>query len=460
MKTLASEPTLRPTVAPFKSRETITASSGWILFVVFWIVSCLGGLALATMAGQPFLGILVAGLPTLIGVVVSPTFALCCIALMLPQGGALTYEGFLSGDRVIGGIAAVGILVHSMISGQGIRLKGSPLLPLFLIAAWGTFSCLWAAYPLPALYKALQLIQLSIWGLAIWNALAYRQGHIWPLRCYLCGTLLVLSHMFLTGSIQSMAHSAERITVGEGVNPGKFAIILGITFFVSVYLIIRDPVKKFRLLWILPALISPAVMIQTGSRGPMLAFAIAVIVSLLSFRAFLQSKAIMFGSVLMILLFIGGVFWSLRGGFASESSVDRLTSSAYRERSFAYRFYLVKNGIGHILARPLTGAGLENYLLRVGQKNIVHVDIVHLGTELGIPAMLLYIWFLFKLIATFRQNESPPEKWLMRTLVILLAISACGHVLFFKKVFWFFTIGSAAICYRVQLSNQSRRAIQ
>lgn len=429
-------------------RDAMPPSLGWMLFIVVWIGSCIGGFALVTTARQPVLGALLAGVPTVIGCLAKPTFALCCICFILPWGGAIAYEGIVSADRVVGGVAAVGILANCLFTGKGIRIKESPLLPLFLIAAWGAVSFSWAIYPVPAVAKALQVLQLSIWGLAIWNGLAYCGGHTWPLRCFVWGVLIVVLQLYLSGSIESMTHSAERVTVGEGVNPGKFAVILGSAFFVSVYLFLNDPSKWLRPVWIAAAIVTPGVMVQTGSRGPMVGLAIATAVSVLSFRMFWKSKTMAIATILMLILFAGGVYWSFHGGFVSKLSVTRLTSSTEGARSVSYRFYLVKTGIGYILAHPLTGAGLENYLLHVGQQNIVHVDIIHLGTELGIPAMLLYIWFLIKQTTGFTKTTSPPQKWLMRTFVIFLAISACGHVLFFKKVFWFFMVGSAAIAYR------------
>ncbi|UCG17508.1 MAG: O-antigen ligase family protein [Phycisphaerales bacterium] len=415
-----------------------------------WATSCLVGVAAAAWYEQAVLGLMIATPLTLVGVVLSPTFALCCIALMLPLGGSLVYEGTISSDRVVGAVAALGILANHLATGKGIRIGGSPLIPLFLIVVWSLLAVLWAAYPMVAVAGAFTLVQLAIWGLAVWNALAYGRHAIWPLRCYAGGTLVIAGHMFWTGSIYRMARSAERVTVEvtAAINPADFAVLLGVAFFVTVYLILRDPTKWLRPVWALGALIFPAIMIQTGSRGPLLALGAAIFISLFTAASgFRKSKAMLIGVAAMLVLAAGGAYWSMHGGFISEKSMERLTSSGEKERAASFRLYLAKTGVDHVLRNPL-GVGLGNYTLVGVETTVVHMEILFLGTELGIPAMVLYVWFFWKLGAGSLKTKSPAEKWFLQTMVVFLMAAACIHVIFFRKVFWFSTIAAAAIAYR------------
>jgi hypothetical protein len=442
MRALSAQLPARTTAGVAAGQDRSGVTPLWVLFIAVWAGCCLTGLALAVWREQVLVGIFIAGVPSLVGMIAKPTFALCCITLMLTMGGSLVYEGIVTGDKVVGGVAALGILVNFLVTGKGISIRGSPLVPLFLIAAWGVASIGWATYPGPALRAALRRVQLVIWGLAVWIALAHGKDYIWPLRCYAGGMLGVVCQMFFTGSVHRMARAAERMTieVTTAINPADFAVLL----------LLWDPVKWLRPVYLVSAFIFPALMVQTGSRGPLLALGAAMAASVFSFSSFMKSKAMLIGTSLMVVLFAGGTCWSLRSGFVSETSVERLTSSHERGSAAAFRGYLAKTGVQRIMARPLTGTGLGNYLLVGFDRTTVHTEILFLGTELGIPAVLLYTWYVWKLTAAFLKTKSPPERWFLRTMLIFLVLEACVHVMFFKKIFWFFTIGAAAICYRAR----------
>lgn len=434
-------------------------SSAWIFFVIIWAASCVSGALVAAMVHEPILGMLIAGLPTVFGVAMKPSFAVCCITVMLPLGSVLSYQGNLSGDRVVGGLATLGILVHCLVVRKGIHAKGSPLLPIFLIACLGTLSILWAPYQAPAIVQSITLLQLVFYNLAVWNALVYGEDVIWPLRCYAGSTLMMGCWLLMTNSLVAHTRTDERLTISitETANPADFAVLLGAAFFVSVYLVLRDPAKWLRPLWLASAPLPVALMIMTGSRGPLVGLAAGIGATFLSVRSVRQSKALLVGCVLMMLLVGGGIYGAAESGLITSSTLKRLTKTEKRGAAFEDRVWLATQGLENIVERPFTGVGLGNFRYHV-QTAVAHVDIVHLGTELGIFAMICYVWFLSKQVAGVIKTKSPYERWFLAIMTAFLAVSACGHVIYFRKVYHFFMFAAAAIAYRTRIAEETQQA--
>jgi len=437
------------------------ASKGiWFIFLPFWGICCLAGVILATVTGQVLLGALVAGVPTLVGVAISPVFALSCITLMLPLGGALTYQGFFTGDRAVGAVAALGILANCLATGKGIHLRGSPMIPWLLFTAWGTLSILWARQQDVALIQATTLIQLCIWGVAIWNGLGYGRSPIWPFRCFVVGMVGTLAHAYMTGTFQRMIRMGERLTLTatggvETINPNTFAALLGLAFIVSIYLVLRDPAKWVRPGWACCGLVFPGIMILSGSRGALLALGIAVGASALNVRSLRRSRAMLLGVPLAIAILVGGAMWSLRSGHLSKETMSRLTSSKKIGESYEDRVHLIKEGIATTMASPLLGTGLGNYMQVVSSaRQVPHADLFNIAAELGVFAMLLYLWYVWKLAKAAFKTATVQEKWLVQTVLIFVVICGLKGAIYTSKFFWFFTIAIAAVSYQSQQAKQ------
>jgi hypothetical protein len=453
---MATEPSVWLTPESPASQSVQTGKGIWYVFVPLWVICCLAGATLAIVTGQVFLGALVISVPTLIGVMGSPNFALCCIALMLPLGGALTYGGYFTGDRAVGAVAALGILAHCLVNGQGIRLRGSPMLPLFLLSAWGVFSIAWAREPIEAAVQAAALVQLCFWGVAIWNGLAYGRSPIWPFRCFVIGMVGALAQAYMTGTFQRMMHTGERLTListtgDETINPNTFAALLGLAFIVSIYLVLRDPTKWLRLGWIGCGLVFPGVMLLSGSRGALLALGIAVGASILKVRSLLRSKAMFIGVPLALAILAGGAWWTLSSGYVNKKTMTRMTSSKEVSEAYSERLGLIRVGVSAVAARPFLGTGLGNYLHIVSDvKQVPHADLFNLGAELGVFAMLLYLWYLWKLAKASFKTATVQEKWLVQTVLLFVVICSLKGANYSSKFFWFFTIAVAAISYQTR----------
>ncbi len=439
------------------SQDASPVSGGWIMFVAVWLLCCLGGILTATLGGQPILGIALMGVPTAVGVIASPTFALCCIALVLPLSGSINFQGQFTADRVVGGLAALGILFHCKFLGRGLFVRGTPLIPMILLGCWASTSALWAPEKPFAFISSLTIFQLCIWGLAVWNAVAYRGNFVWPLRAYAIGMLFVVTRLYLTGGLARIARSSgsdTRLTIGgtnaQDVNPNDFATYLAAAFLVAVYLFLRDPSKTLRLMWAACAFIFPVMMILTGARSCLFGLAAALGVTALTAYQFLRSRGMMVGVVIAAILLVGGYQFVLRSQYAKSEAVQRIFDSKMRDKSLDYRIALMQRGIENIMSNPILGTGYKNYTIALREKHVIHNDIMLITAELGIFGVTLFLLFFGKLIYASARTRAPAEKWLLRSMTVFFLVTGLAHPIFTIKAMWFFTIFAAAAANRAR----------
>ncbi|HWL95196.1 MAG TPA: O-antigen ligase family protein [Phycisphaerae bacterium] len=440
-------------------------SIGWILFVGVWLICCGAGLATALLAEQILLGIVIMAVPTAIGVFVNPTFALCCIALVLPLSGSVTFQGFLSADRVVGGLAALGILFHCKFLGQGLFVRGSPLVPMFILACWASISALWAPNKPYAFVSSLTILQLSIWGLAVWNGMAFRGNFFWPLRCYALGMLVVVTRLYVSGALNRMAGtagSAGRVTLegtnAQAVNPNDFASYLGAAFIVAVYLFLRDPVKWLRSLWAVCVFVFPAMILVTGARSCLAGLLAVVGMTAFTFHTMLRSRGTLIGAVVASLLLVGASYFVLNSRFAKSEGVMRIIDPKRRGRTTEGRLALIRVGLQNIIQNPLLGTGYKNYTIATRERLTIHNDVLLITAELGLFGTFLFSWFYWKLFAGSMAVQAPAEKWMVRAMAVFYLVTGLGFALFTIKGFWFFTLCGASIAHRARQVEQSRDA--
>ncbi len=63
-----------------------------ILLLTIWAVICLIGFAVIFLTKNTVAGIFIIGIPTVVGMVIKPTFALCIMMLVLPTGAGIGVE--------------------------------------------------------------------------------------------------------------------------------------------------------------------------------------------------------------------------------------------------------------------------------------------------------------------------------------------------------------------------------
>lgn len=453
------------TVDPVEaSRKPV--SGGWVLFIAVWLF-CIGiGISVAVFAKLVILGVVIMAIPTTIGIFASPVFALSCIALVLPLSGSINFQGVFTADRAVGGLAAIGILFHCRFMDGRLSIKGSPLKPMFILSVLATLSALWAPNHLFAFVSSLTILQLSVWSLAVWNAVAYKRDFIWPMRCYVTGMLVVVMRLYLTGGLSRFANAvgvASRLTL-EGtnnneINPNDFAEFLAGGFFFAVYLFLRDPVKILRLFWMGCAFVFPAMMLMTGARSCLVGLGAALALTVFTLHTFLRSRGMIVGVAVSACLLLVAVNVVFNSRFAKTEAIQRLVDTRKRERSVGNRVMLMQHGIKNIIRHPVLGSGYKNYTIAYNEHWAIHNDLMLMTAEVGLlGGVLLLWWFGNGFFAAFK-TRAPAEKWLVRSSFVFFVVTGLAHPCFANKAFWFFPIFSAAIAYRARLLEEEQDRI-
>jgi O-antigen ligase len=214
------------------------------------------------------------------------------------------------------------------------------------------------------------------------------------------------------------------------VNPNEFACFLVIGLHIALSFLLFQPQTThdsttqkvlyfsrqhtWRTVFMLAAMsISGYLLIVLQSRGALLSFAVTVFV-----LATLRHKY-------AGLVFIGILTCVIIFPFPQGSLLQRLSK---RDDPFAYqRFDIWKSSLRMLADHPLNGVGLgmypyygaaynfpvEHRIARYGKRlDLAHSDLFHIGAELGLIGLLLFLGGLARLaILGFRHLRRPPRSW-------------------------------------------------
>ena len=172
------------------------------LLLVTWVVIFLVGFLVIYLAKSPLMGALIIAIPTFIGMVIKPTFALCMMMLVLPTGAGIGYGEIFSLDRGVGLALAVSFLLNLMISRPPLHIRNKALWVIIAYTIWIFFSSLAASYAGLELGRAftqfqqLVLVFIVYWILQTNGEKTFR----WALRAYVIGTLGTIIIAYISGA--------------------------------------------------------------------------------------------------------------------------------------------------------------------------------------------------------------------------------------------------------------------
>jgi O-antigen ligase len=172
-------------------------------------------------------------------------------------------------------------------------------------------------------------------------------------------------------------------------NPNDLAVHLVIILPIVVAFIPATRSILLRIVYVLIAVLMTAAVIVTFSRGGFLG-----LVSGLGFFAFKASQrhrapVLIIGSIVLvaIMVFAPGGYGS-RVATIMDSGDDVTGSSGAREQ------LLIRSTIV-TLRHPILGLGMGNFHYQSIKEQVTHNSYTQVGSELGIPAMLLYTMLIF-----------------------------------------------------------------
>ncbi len=281
--------------------------------------------------------------------------------------------------------------------------------------------------------------------------------------------MVVASFLFSTNWGDRLA-----LAYGTVANPNDLAthILTTLPFAGWAYASDRSRFSFMKAFWIVTALGAIMVVLKTGSRGGMLAFAVMMLIALLKMSA-VQRVLVVCSTILVVMVTLalapGILMQRYLTIFSKTPSVEYLDDSQLSEAvgSSEARKNLVKASIKITLANPVFGVGPGQFTIaedeaqrRLGRSRgawqVTHNSYTEVSSEMGIPGLLFFLGAIFSCIFSLQKLSSakpsgPDVRLLANTL--LLSITACMVCLMFASLAYRFYVPtligltSAVICW-------------
>jgi putative inorganic carbon (HCO3(-)) transporter len=250
-------------------------------------------------------------------------------------------------------------------------------------------------------------------------------------------------------------------------NSGEFSLLMAICAVMSIPLILYMK-SKTKLYWLLP-ITGVMTVIGASSRGGQLALLVGLIYLLLAYRK------IGFKNLVYVAVFVS-IAWAL---FPEEQKARFETAGSDETSSSRLGYW--EAGIDMAKQHPLLGVGLNafpehyhiHYKVKDGtflsnRREVAHNSLVQVASTLGIPALILYIWFHFSVFSNRsmlgkHQDPGPDLKFLdsFRVSLNVALLTYFVGAIFMSITFYpyiYFLLALAII--KVRLFKEKEREIK
>lgn len=413
------------------------------LMLALWIVISLIGFIVIVLAEEPVVGTVIIAVPTFIGMVIKPTFALCILMLVLPTGAGFAYRQIISLDRGVGLAVAVSFVLNLLITRPRLRIGNKVLWVMILYTIWVILSSLTGLYLRLELRQAFTQFQLLALILIVYWILETNspKTFLLALRSFVLGSLGTIAGTFITGAaistIQEESQARYAATLGGAIDANMLAALTATAFLASVYLFARDKNTIWRIVYLGAILFLPTMLIRIGSRGAMIAMGFTLLSPLVFIRQVSRRPALAVLLIVTIILASVSVGLLVKGQGVERPVIQRLTDVAYARQSISYRMQPIKLAIKSAIVRP-TGAGYYSWFQRTGSPIWPHNDFFLALGIYGIPGGLLFALILLVMIYTVKRTPLGIEKLFVRAELTFLIIMGLNIGQIYHKYFWVF----------------------
>jgi len=413
------------------------------LLLVTWLVICAIGLGVIFLAHSVPAGVAIIAVPTFIGMVLKPTFALCLLMMVLPTGAGVGYGGVFSLDRGIGVAVAAGFLLNVLLTRPGLRIGHKALWVAAILCVWIGGVSLTQPYLKMEVMRAFTQFQLLVLVLIVyWILETNDEGTFrWALRSYILGMLGTIVLAFKTGAairaVQETRDVRFSATLGHAIDANMLSALTALAFLSAVYLFARDRSLFWRAVYCMAMVFLPLMMLRIGSRGGLVALAFTMLSPLLFVRQVLRRPA------LAAVLLLGIVVASMSAGLLAKqeglatSVVERLTDLGRAREAIEFRMTAVKNAWNAALLWP-AGTGYYSWFERTGSQIWPHNDFFFSLGVYGIPGAILFTIFVILLMATVKRTPLTLEKLYARAVLTFLLVMGLNIKQVSAKYYWVF----------------------
>ncbi|MCF7955133.1 MAG: O-antigen ligase family protein [Phycisphaerae bacterium] len=410
------------------------------VLVVAWALVCLAGLAVILKVKMVFLGICIIAIPTFLGMVMWPTFAMCVMMLVIPTGAGVGISGVFSLDRGIGIAVAVSFLLNIMITRPSLSLSNKSIWVFVCYCMWIVLTSLRSpnlSVELSYVFTQLQLLALTV--IVYWIVRANgKNSMLWILRSYLFGTLSEIILTYITGAAMMTEQSESgrfSATLGtEYVDANMIAGMFSLAFLSCVYLFVKDKRKLFRAFYLLGLVFLPLMLLKTGSRGAIIALAFTLLSPMIFLKQVVRKPALII-TVLLLIVIASVVAGDVILKSDNTKLSGRLTNVQSAKKSSGYRIQLIKDAFMETIKKPM-GTTRIGWISRY--KNVPHNDFAYALGIYGYPAAAMWSSLILLIVLTVKKMPFGNEKLCARSLLIFLLVPGLSLTQLAMKHYWIF----------------------
>ncbi len=413
-----------------------------------WMFCGLIGLATIVFLNQTLAGIAIIAIPTMIGMILKPTFSVCVFMLTLPTSAGIAIPGMLSLGRGVGFAVAFSFLLNLTVSRPHLRMKNKAIWCALALVGLTGLNVLRASSMLAEFLRFFTAVQLVILFLIVywvitcngWNSLK------WILRSYVIGTVMMFIFSFLTGAAaRSIVAGEGRLmaTFGSEVNPNFLAGVAIMALFAAIYLFITDRSLLWKMFYLFSFLFLPVIILKLGSRGAVVAMALTVVSPVFFAKDLIKKPSIIIILGLFIILLAGLAFFAFSKGQLTQEVSSRYTDIDYAKQSLSYRLYLNRKAISVSLSNPL-GTTFSGWFSKTSLEHFPHSDLFFMLGAYGIIGAGIFSFFFLFLFLTVKKMPLGIDKIYARAILTYLFIVGFNNVYIWRKFFWVFLAISMA----------------
>lgn len=413
------------------------------LLLAVWLIICAIGFGIALFAKNPIVGAAVIAVPTFLGMLIRPTFALCILMLVLPTGAGVGFGQSFSLDRGIGLALAISFFFNAMLTRPGLRIRHKALWIAALFSGWIFLASLPQPYLAMEIGRAFTQFQLIILVMVVYWILETNDGRafLWSLKAYVIGMVGTTVLAFKTGAAVRAMHETRdaryAATLGSAIDANMLAALTALAFLSAIYLLARDRSLLWRIVYLVAILFLPVMMIRIGSRGGLVALAFTLLSPLLFVRQVLRRPMLAALLLMMILLSSVSAGFLIKQRGLDSSVAARLTDAQRARQALDFRLAAIKKAVRASAERP-GGTGYYSWFERTDSIIWPHSDLFFSLGVYGIPGGILFAVLVVLLMLTVRRMPLTLEKLYARAVLTFLLVMGLNIKQVSAKYYWVF----------------------
>lgn len=416
-----------------------------ILLLAIWAVICLIGFAVIFLAENAVAGILIIGVPTVVGMIIRPTFALCIMMLVLPTGAGIGVQQDFSLDRGVGIALAIAFALNLLITRPGLRVGNKGLWVLIMYTLWVLLTLVAAPYFAQELIRAFTQVQLLALVFIVYWILQTNeaQSFLWALRSYVVGTLGTITLAFITGAairvLEDTPEGRYAATLGSAIDANMLAGLTAMAFLAAMYLFARDKNLLWRVVYLVAIVVLPIMLLRIGSRGALISLAFTLLSPFLFVRQVLRRPALAFLLLAVILVASISAGLMIRRRGLEAGVAERLSDIGLAKEAIDYRMMPIRQAVKAVTVRP-TGTSYYGWFEQSGLRILPHSDFFLALGVYGIPGGALFALFAVLMMLTVKRTPLGLEKLYARAVLTFLLVMGLSVGQLFHKYYWVFLV--------------------